>query len=270
MQKHLSLGALFVCVLFSGIGSAQVPEAHGSCVSGCGSGGSGSSSNPYAARAASRLVDQRREFDKVKHHDESALKKARDLFHKGRDQRDPCKAAEEFQQSLNLVQSTDVSTPGGIWDGPLQGDYIKLQVRQEENLRVTNNHLASARADCTQLQARNQTSARSPVQNPPQAPMNFRVDSASNGVNSCYRADPAKVSCLELRNNSERRVRMYVDGMPGVQCTVEPHSYCSLPMTIGHLRLRMAADDDKGAGPVVGAEVDVASTGTRLNIAAAN
>ncbi len=277
MRKCLAVAAVFACFLFSSIGHAQVPEAHGTCVSGCGSSGSGSGSsyNPYAARSAARLADQRKVFDKVKNNDEHAAKKARDLFHKGRDEESKgaqCKAADDFQRALSTIQSSNVSTPDGIWDGPLQGEYVKLQVRQNENARVINNHLVPSQAECMQLQARNQVqaSAAAPANNAPQAPMNFRVDSVGNGVNSCYRADPEKVSCLELRNNSERRVRMYIDGMPGVQCTIEPHSYCSLPMAIGHLQLRMAADDDKGAGPIVGAEVDIASTGTRLNLAAAN
>jgi hypothetical protein len=96
------------------------------------------------------------------------------------------------------------------------------------------------------------------------------VEPTTEGAASCYRADPAKASCLELRNNSKRRVRLYVEGLPGVQCTVSPGSYCSLPMAIGHLRLRLVPDDEYGSGPAVETDVNLAFAGTRLTLGPSN
>ena len=63
---------------------------------------------------------------------------------------------------------------------------------------------------------------------------------------------------------------MYVDGIPGVQCTVITGSYCSLPMAISHLHLRVVPDDEQGYGPAVETDVNLAFAGTRLTLGPGN
>jgi hypothetical protein len=95
----------------------------------------------------------------------------------------------------------------------------------------------------------------------------FQVASLTTNIFSCYRIDATKSGCLEVRNNSTRRVRLYVEGLPGVQCTVDAGSYCTVPIAVGPYHLRIVADDERGVGPTIGADVDLRSAGARLTLA---
>jgi hypothetical protein len=178
-----------------------------------------------------------------------------------------CTAAlDDFQHELAAF-SVDLTTRGPLVDAILSSKYQGMLYSQQEDVRLARGRIAEV-GGCAQQQSlafnRVHVSAAEPTPHAP--PRNFQVEPQTNGVNSCYRADPARASCFELRNNSERRVRLYVDGLPGVQCTIEPHSYCSLPMAIGHLHLRMMADDEHGTGPAVEADANVTNEGTRLTL----
>jgi hypothetical protein len=101
----------------------------------------------------------------------------------------------------------------------------------------------------------------------PGAAADFRILPLTMNIFSCYRIDPTKSGCLEIRNNSTRRVHLYVEGLPGVQCTVDAGSYCTVPMAVGAYHLRLVADDERGVGPTIGADVDLTSAGARLTLA---
>ena len=101
------------------------------------------------------------------------------------------------------------------------------------------------------------------IGDPPTA-SGLRVGNGGTGVFSCYRTDATKSGCVDVRNNSTRRVRMYLDQLPGVQCTVEAGSYCSVPIAIGTYNVRLQADDDQGVGPTVQTAIELTSDGIRL------
>ena len=88
--------------------------------------------------------------------------------------------------------------------------------------------------------------------------------SVTPGVFTCYRIDPTKSGCLEIRNNSTRRVRLYVEGLPGVQCTVDAGSYGSIPLAIGPHHLQLVAEDERGIVATIGADIDLTTEGKRI------
>lgn len=70
---------------------------------------------------------------------------------------------------------------------------------------------------------------------PPVPPRGLNVIGAAPGlaVGTCFPSDPATIGCIEIRNTSEQRVRVYFQEVPGVFCTIEPGSMCSRPATQG-------------------------------------
>lgn len=92
----------------------------------------------------------------------------------------------------------------------------------------------------------------------------LHVSSSTTGIFSCSRVDATKSGCVEVRNNSTRRVRLYLDELPGVQCTVDPGVYCSVPIATGTYHARIVADDDQGVGPTVNTMIDLTPDGVRI------
>jgi hypothetical protein len=266
---------------------AQVPEVGHTCVSGCG-GGSGNSDarDRQLARNHAKHAQEVRWFNEVDGRWKSARKNGVKYTRKGIKEQGNgrCTAAiDDFQHELAAF-SVDLTPRGTLVDAILGSKYQTMLYRQQSDISLARGRIADAQASCAPRQnlvvnrapvspvappvARvvQASAAAAPPNNAPPAPRNFVVQPETYGVTSCYRADPAKASCLELRNNSERRVRLYVDGLPGVQCTVEPHSYCSLPMAMGRLHLRMTPDDERGVGPIVESDTNVGQPGTRVTL----
>jgi hypothetical protein len=64
-------------------------------------------------------------------------------------------------------------------------------------------------------------------------------------ITSCQPSDPAKSGCLEVRNSANQRVRIYVKELPGVFCTIEAGSMCSLPVANGTYHVYAEGDDGR-------------------------
>ena len=88
--------------------------------------------------------------------------------------------------------------------------------------------------------------------------------SVTRGVFTCYRIDASKSGCLEIRNNSTRRVRLYIEGRPGVQLTVEAGSYATIPLAVSPYHLQIVADDERGVGPTIDIDIDLTTEGVRI------
>ena len=56
---------------------------------------------------------------------------------------------------------------------------------------------------------------------------------AGDAVGTCEPSDPKIIGCIEIRNTSSERVRVYLHELPGVFCTIEPGSMCSRPALQG-------------------------------------
>lgn len=269
-----SLVGLFALLPFPVL-HAQAPDVQGTCVENCGGGtGYSEARERQLARNHAKHAKEVRWFNEVDSRWKSARKNGVKYTKKGikEQEKGNCAAAtDDFQRELAAF-SVDLTPGGTLVDAILGSKYRTMLYRQQNDVGLARDRIAGVQASCAPARnlafSRVQASAAAPAprDNPPAAPQNFQVGQQTNGVTSCYRADPAKASCFELRNNSERRVRLYVDDLPGVQCTVEPHSYCSLPMAIGRLHLRMMPDDEHGTGPVVQADADLSPSGTRLTL----
>lgn len=262
----------------------QVPDVQGVCVSQCGgSSGNSDARERQLARNHATHAQHVQWFNEVEHRWKSAAKKGNDLSHKGQKAQakgDCAGAMADFQREV-AVFSVDLTPRGNLVDAILNGKYQGMLYQQQAAVTAARGRIASAQAVCFQprptppvavaaYRKPNPVSAAGPPPNNAPPVGNVRLEQATEGANSCYRADPARASCLELRNNSKRRVRMYVDGLPGVQRTVSPGSYCSLPMAIGQLHLRVVPDDEQGYGPAVETDVNLAFAGTRLTLGPGN
>lgn len=264
---------------------AQVPDVQGKCVSGCGvSSGNSDARERQLARNHATHAQHVQWFNEVEHRWKSAAKKGNDLSHKGQKAQtkgDCASAMADFQREIEVF-SVDLTPRGNLVDAILNGKYQGMLYQQQSAVTAARGRIASTQAGCFRprpsppvaaVAAYRKPNAVSAAEQPPnnaQAVGNVRLEAAADGANSCYRADPAKASCLEIRNNSQRRVRLYVDGLPGVQCTISPGSYCTLPMAIGQLHLRLVPDDEHGAGPAVETDVNLAIAGTRLTLGPSN
>ncbi len=285
MFRRISLwAALIVMVGLPSALRAQVPDVQGVCVSGCG-GGSGNSDarERQLARNHATHAQHVQWFNEVERRWKSAAKTGNDLSHKGQKAQakgDCTGAMADFQREV-AVFSVDLTPRGNLVDAILNGKYQGMLYQQQAAVTAARGRIASAQAVCFQprptppvavaaYRKPNPVSAAGPAPNNAPPVENIRLEPATEGANSCYRADPARSSCLELRNNSKRRVRMYVEGLPGVQCTVDPGSYCSLPMAIGQLHLRVIPDDEQGNGPAIQTDINLAFAGTRLTVGPGN
>ena len=90
--------------------------------------------------------------------------------------------------------------------------------------------------------------------------------SPGTSIFTCYRIDPAQSGCLELRNTSTRRFRLYVIGLPGVQCAADPDSYCVIPLAVGSYQFQLVTDDETGASREIRGAVNLPSTGARVTL----
>lgn len=70
-------------------------------------------------------------------------------------------------------------------------------------------------------------------------------------VGSCYLVEPATTGCLEIRNPSTERLRVYVHEVPGVFCTIEAGSMCSRPVSAGVYHAFAQRDDGRRTTMVV-------------------
>ena len=143
---------------------------------------------------------------------------------------------------------------------PLQADNVAPPVEQR---KTTDNGGG--------LPANNRSAQLAPPANRGAADDALKVDTSSDirisvtpGVFTCYRIDPTKSGCLEIRNNSTRRVRLYIEGLPGVQCTVDAGSYGSIPVAVGPHHLQLIANDEKGIVATIGADIDLTPDGDRI------
>ena len=71
------------------------------------------------------------------------------------------------------------------------------------------------------------------------------------GIGSCYLIDPAKSGCLEIHGAPDRRLRIYIKEFPGVFCTINAGSTCSLPVAVGVYHAYAQADDGRQSAPAV-------------------
>ena len=100
----------------------------------------------------------------------------------------------------------------------------------------------------------------------PPLPAGIRLTESGSGVFTCYIADGQRSGCLDVRNNATRRVRVYLEGAPGVLCTVDPGVYCSVPIPFGEHGVRVEPDDERGIGPPMRSQITMGASGIRLAV----
>jgi len=89
---------------------------------------------------------------------------------------------------------------------------------------------------------------------------------SSTNVFTCYRTDPNKSGCLELRNKTTDSFRLYVSGLPGVQCAADPDSYCVVPLAVGSYQIRLVTEDANGSTQEIRGAINLPTTGERVTL----
>jgi hypothetical protein len=142
-----------------------------------------------------------------------------------------------------------------------RGEGDTREVMRQQQQRMQTRDVLVKRLTDVEAEMRRTLAARQPPPDAPSAPAlppPAAPPVAGDVVFSCQ--TDARGGCFEVRNTSAERLRVYVSGQPGVVCTVNPSSYCSVPLPLGVYTAQAEREDGRRTPP---ATIEITPAGKR-------